>query len=744
MTGLCKYTLQFGVKEGFKIIIIPRFIDALSDWFKNILNTKLLPLLLERFNQCFELLGTHLIILQKKYNIKNYIDNLLDKITKFFDIICGIQKLIIPYLKEAMKKAKEEGVDTLKIISDFIDQLIFKVDNIIKPIKEFIDKVFDGNEKIEVYKLYENIIVEGYKKARKIGIEKYQKIKNIANDKYIETKKEYLDKRKEICNLPDELEQKFKEQKEELIKKYQELRDNIIISTNEKIENLKKMNLEKEFKEFFRNLKDNIINQLNEIKDEAKNKITSITSKIPNFFDNFTNLIDEIIGLNFGPFNEKKIDISEHIMNFILEIVSGNIEIQYKNENEEVILEDAKKLLINYLNEKLNINAKDILELVEYLFKNGLKSILFGKINNLIINYASKKLEILKSYYEPTLTMIRRYFITFKGDISNFINKCNDKIKGKIDYLDYFIKYINNIFQNKYLYELYYMIEENILIYKDFKNSLLDEINQLKNKLINNLSNELEKKTNELYEKIINDNKYKEFKEKSKKTINEIVDKTENKVFGYINNIIMDKDEKNKTKKSKTKKNNKESEFDKFDKNIGNIIDNKICLKASELERQLIKYTKSIDNQAQDYLKLKFSNKVDKKKIDVFFKSIEILKEKKSKIVESEKIKNNFKKLDNTLLKVANSQELEKGINFIDGINIKLANKILVEIKNISSLLEVRNKEEFRDNIKQLIKEKIYQCYEKYLEPKIKDLVIKTGEEIVETIAKKVLKNKNK
>ena len=736
------------------------------------LKEKLLPLLLNRFDLYFEKLGTHLIILQKKYNIKKYIDNILKKIKKFFSIICSVQKFIIPYLKEAMKKAKTEGVNIGQIISDFIDKLLSKIDDILKPFKEFVNKVFDGKEELEAYKLYENVIKEGYQIVRKKGIiEQYEKIKKYVGNKYNETKEKYLDKRKEICNLPDELEKKFEEKKNELIEKYRELKEKIINSTNDIIKELKDKNSSEELREYFKNLKKNIIDELDEIKNEAKNKVKDITSIIPNFFDNFTNLIDNIMGIKFGPFNENKIDICKHITTFILEVEQGNIKLKEENEEGEIIEKDPKELLIKYLNEKLDIKAENSMEIVEYLFKNGLKSILIEKINNTLINYANKKLENIKSYYEPSLTMIKKYFATMKGDVSTFIEKCNNKINEKIDCFDVVIKFISNIFENKSLYEFYCMIEENILIHNDLKNPLLEGINQLKDKLVGDLSNELEAQIQKLYEKIINSTKYKELKEKSKKTINDIVDKAENKVFGFINKILENKieantekekkeskdetDEKehkdenkneNKNKKDETdEKENKDkklSEFELFDKNIGKIIDNKICTKSLELEQKLIKYVTKIDEQSQEYLKLKFGNKIDKKNFDFLFNSINTLKEKKDQFLNSEGVKNNLNKVNDTLLKIAESEHLEKAVNFIDKFDIKLANEIVEEIESITPLLEEKTKEDFRDNIKKLIIEKINKYYEKFLEPQLKELVINTGKDIFDKIAGKITKNK--
>ena len=211
----------------------------------------------------------------------------------------------------------------------------------------------------------------------------------------------------------------------------------------------------------------------------------------------------------------------------------------------------------------------------------------------------------------------------------------------------------------------------------------------------------------------------------------------ENKGFGYINKILKDKEEISMEKENK---NEKRSEFDKFDKNIGKKIDNIICSKGNEIEQKLIKYAKKLDNQSQEYLKLKFGNKIDKKKFDDLFNSINILKEKKNQLLNSEKIKKNFNQVDGALLKVANSKHVEKVINFFDNFDIKLANDILEEIESITPLLEAKNKEDFRDNIKKLIQEKINKLYINLREPKLKELVIKISKELFDKIDKKLNK----
>ena len=52
-----KFSANYGIKEVIKSILMPKLIDILLNWFKNILNEKLLPPLLDKFDEKFENLG---------------------------------------------------------------------------------------------------------------------------------------------------------------------------------------------------------------------------------------------------------------------------------------------------------------------------------------------------------------------------------------------------------------------------------------------------------------------------------------------------------------------------------------------------------------------------------------------------------------------------------------------------------------------------------------------------------------
>ena len=177
----------------------------------------------------------------------------------------------------------------------------------------------------------------------------------------------------------------------------------------------------------------------------------------------------------------------------------------------------------------------------------------------------------------------------------------------------------------------------------------------------------------------------------------------------------------------------KPSEFEIFDHQIGKKVDKIICKKSLELEEKLINIAKN--SQVREYLKMRFSDDLDKKKFDDFFQSIDDKKNRIRNFVNSNSIKSKCKTIDTYLKKIPNSN-IEKTINFIDEFNVDKANEILDEINKITPLLDPASKEEFRDNAKKLIEELIFKCYEENLEPKIKELAINLGEKLIDTIQK--------
>ena len=786
LKGTCKFSLEFGIKEGAKSVIVPKLITVLSNWFKSILKEKLLPKLLDRFDEYFEIFGERVIELQEKYNIKDYMDKILYSIEISFHGLTAIKAFIIPDLKKTIKKIKKdkENIDTHKIICKFNDNLIkISEEKILKPIKDFIDKIFGDKNSMQKYEFFEKIIEEGYKKVRKIGIEKYEEIKSNINEKYENYKKVYLDKKKEICNLPNYLFDEYQKKKKEYIQKYNEKKKEIIESTDKIIKDLKKKNIKREFEKIMRKIKNFIVQKLNAINKKAKDIIGKVSTIIPKFFDKLINVIDSVLNLNFGPFDEHKINICELLMNFLIEIESGNIELKHENENKEEIYEDGKKLLIDYLNKKLNLEEKNIKEIVEYLLKNGLKSILIGQINK-VINYGQKEFDAIKKYYEPILLMIKDKFSTLKENISSVIDEYKGKVENKIDFLfEYIIKFLESKF--KFIKVLDYYIQ-NITFSDNFQTDLLDYIKLIKNEGISVLTTKFEKEMQELDVKL--DKELIQLKNKSNVKLRKIVNKTEQKVFKYINKSLKDiqedkkedkkkeveeeeeeeeeeeKEEGNEAEKNsnknlknnendskeekqnnKNKKGKKFSEFDIFDKSvhkIGKKINDNFCKKAKELEKKFIDYTKKSD--VRKYFQKKYTENIDKKKFDDFFNSIELKKEEEKNYINSKLTKEKCKKLDKYVNKFVYSEYTENIINFIDKFDMKKAKAILDGTKDFSKLLDSKKKEEFRQNAKVLISEKLNSLYETQLEPKLKNLVINLCKSLIDYIDKKMNKKKEK
>ena len=82
-------------------------------------------------------------------------------------------------------------------------------------------------------------------------------------------------------------------------------------------------------------------------------------------------------------------------------------------------------------------------------------------------------------------------------------------------------------------------------------------------------------------------------------------------------------------------------------------------------------------------------------------------------------------------------------MNFVDNFDGKKYNGYLDKVKSYSDLLDSKSKEQFRDNAKKLLQDEIFDLYEKYIEPKLKEFAIKIANKIVDKIGEKITK-KNK
>ena len=361
----------------------------------------------------------------------------------------------------------------------------------------------------------------------------------------------------------------------ELKKKYNEYKEKIIKSTDEEIEKIKKTNLIVDFKEIITKIKKIILDKLNKLKQETKNKLEKLTSKIPLFFDEFIQTIDKILNLNFCEYNNQKLTITQCILNFILDIEAGNINIKKNNKKNKEDEKELEKLLFNYLTEKLQIEDINIKEIIKLLFKKGLKELLNKTINS-VINLGKNKLFHVKNYYNIFSEFIMDYISIIKVDAVEFLEESKELLNLKIDKgFDYFIKYINFLFSKAItISEIINIKFKNIW---KFKNNLMDNLKKLKDITIAKITTNFEQMMENL-EKECDKQIYK-LKSIANQKINGFVDKYENKIFGYINNIFSEennnsKNNHKKTKKIKTKENleqnNIENNFNQNNKLIKN------------------------------------------------------------------------------------------------------------------------------------------------------------------------------
>ena len=665
------------IKTGIKKIIenlTEKILEKLSNFIKDLLN-ELLKNLLSKFDDLFEELGTKIIILQEKM-INEKIINQIEKIINLFQQIQNFISEILNSIIEIIKNGKIDSEKINEIINNLSEILIKKgIEKLKEPINNFINNVHNDCK---------TLISNEYEKIKNKGIEIYEKQKKLINDEIKEIKEEYLNIKNNILNLPEELKNEINNKKIELENIYKNEKEKIINSTNLEL----KFFDDFDFIEFFNKIKTKINDEIQIIINETNDKIEIINDEIKTFFYDLINLIEKLINFDFEEFSNEKLIISEEILIYVLNCFFYKIDF-ISNENY------LKNSLLNYFETKNEINSENIEKIIEYLNNKEI----FKIIEKIIEIRDFIEIENLnKEKYELILNFIKNYFSLLKFDLINFINNNNFIETEKINF---FKEIIEKFFKNCNLCEIY--IKNNI---SEFKNDLINKINEYKNKQLNNISNEFEKKVqNEI--NLISSN-FNSIENKYKNAIQT----GENKLFEKINSFISND------------KNNNLTEFENFDKNAIQSIDNKICNKASEIEEKLKNYAENLDEEAINYLKMKFPND------DNLF---DYIKQKKNNVFNNfmNNNNNNVEKINNALMKLEQNNFLNKTEEIVNKIQ---TNNVLDEIKNISNFLKPENKEKFKNDIKNKIKNKILDLYETQLKNKIEELVKKTCETIINKI----------
>ena len=261
-----------------------------------------------------------------------------------------------------------------------------------------------------------------------------------------------------------------------------------------------------------------------------------------------------------------KSDICEYVDNkfyaleqtviFILDVISEKYETGNFNEN---ILGE---LLISHFQKKID----KFQEFWAFLIGKGLLSHIIK-----ISEYTKGKLCTIQSFYDTILDMSKKYLNLLLQNAEGYLSKyskCFDNV------FDYFIQYLNKIYNNCCIYELYFI--NKLKSINSFIFDITSQINEKKNEEIKKLSNKLEQKIEDEY----------------------------NKLMGFKDNV------KNKIK----------STFETFENRAIRPVENKICKTAIDIENKLIDVGHNIEEKAENYLQ-----KIDAKNMFSLLKKRKII-----------------------------------------------------------------------------------------------------------------------
>lgn len=623
-TNALKSVVKIGLNELSKELK-----DKLLEWIKDRID-ELIEKILSQFDALFEEIGEKIIIIQEKAG--NIIDKILDKVSSIINLIKDI-KLIIEKIINIIQNSKDIKCVIINLvdISDFM--LKNGIQNLTKPITDCINGIKNG---------IKNTIENIYNKIKNKGINYYEKGKNKINNKY-----SYI--KNKIVNLPDNLAKKLDEKKKEFEEEYKKGKELILKETDIKLKiviNTEK--IEKKFYEIINKVKSNIINETNKIKEEIKDSINDYNIFILDLYNDIINFIDECMKSDIINYADNPLYALEETVICILDIVSEKYYIGDYNKNYFI------GKLISYFEKKINNCQK----FCEYLIEKGLLSNI-----KKIRKYTKDKLNTIQSFYDSILNMTKKYLNLLLQNAKEYLSttsKCLDNT------FDYFLEYIEKIYNNCCLYELYFI--NKLKSINSFITDITIKINEKKNEEINKLSNILEQNIEKEYNKLM------QFKDEVKNKINNTFDTFENKVM--------------------------------------NKVDNKICQTASDFEKKLINIAQNLDDKAEQYLQMIYPNDIDSKLFS-------LLKKKKDNLLT----KFESDKLNEGINRLFNSQLINITKKIMDKIDLDKANSIIDDINRISNSLRINSKYEFKNNIKSKIKEKILYLYSSKIEKELREFI---------------------
>ena len=617
-----------------------KLIDELLKWIKDTID-ELIEMILYQFDLLFEEIGEKIIIIQEKAD--NIIDKILEKVSLVINLIKDIKE-IIGKIINIIQNSK----DIKCVITDIVDISDFmlknEIQNLTKPITDCINGI-----KNEIKSTIEN----EYNKIKNKGIEYYEKGKNKINN-------EYTDIKKEIVNLPDNLAKKLDEKKKEFEEEYKSCKELILKETDIKLNILiDTQKIEEIFYNIINNIKSDIIQETNQIKEEIKKSINDDNIFILDLYNDTINFIDECMKSDMSKYVDNKLYALEETVIFILDTIKDKGEIENYNED------NLKGLLISYFKEKIN----NYIKYCEFLIEKGLLSTIIK-----IREYMKDKLDTIQSFYDSILYMIKKYLNLILQNAKEYLSKTSKSFDNAFDY---FIEYIEKIYNNCCIYELSFI--NKLKSINSFITDIITEINEKKNKEINKLSNILEQNIEKEYNKLM------EFKDEVKNEINDTFETFENKVMKSA--------------------------------------DDKICETATDIENKLINVAQNLDEKAEECLQMIYPKELDSKLFS-------LLKKKKDNLLS--KLEND--ELNEALNRFCNSQLVNETKNIMDKIDLDKANSIIDDITQISNSLRINNKYEFKNNIKSKIKSEILNLYSTKIETALREFIKENVNKLINKI----------
>ena len=633
------------VKTGFTFLI-PQLINKLLKWIKEQIE-KFVKKLLSSFNKIFEEIGEKIIIIQEKTG--NIINKILEKVESVSNLIGNIKDIITKIIEVIQSKNDIKSVIIKLVdISDFM--LENGIKNLTEPINNCINAIKSGIKKT---------VNDEYNNIKNTGITFYEEKKNNFNTGYNTIKNK-------VVNLPDNLAKILNEKKIEFQKEFNKSKELIIKKTDIKLKNvIDTQQIEKSFYNIINKIKSNIEREIKLIKEEIKNNICDFNEFLIELYDDIIDFINDLMKYNISEYVDDKFIALEETVIFILDIITEKYETDNLNEN------NLLELLICHFEKKIN----DYQRLCHFLIGNKL----FFLIEKIRV-YTKEKIFSVQSFYNSILNATKMYLNLLLKSARNYISeslKC-------LDAFDYFIQYIDKIYKNCCLYELYFI--DRLKSINSFIEDISEKINDEKNKEINKLEDILNQKIEKEYNKLM-----------------------------QMNNVVTNKIN---------------STFNNFENKIIKPVDNTICETASEIENKLFDVANNLERKAENCLQ-----KIDPN--DIGSKMFYRIKQKKDKLIN--KLDNEkFNEVNNRLNRFCNSNFINKSKNSIDNIDSDLqkANSIINNISKIHDSFKINNKIEFRNYINDKIREKIISLYTIKIEPELKHFLEKACNKLINKIVK--------